>query len=142
MPASLKVGEMLIYQIKVGIRPYKPDEFIDSMRSIISNVRSEAGCIGFSVYKDAERVNTYSLVGEWKTQADMERHFKTNDFKVLIGAARVLGEAFEMDIFKVTRTGGIEIAKESINLTGINAVGRQRYDRFGLFWSEGPKKTY
>jgi hypothetical protein len=44
----------------------------------------------------------------------MEKHFKTRDFEVLIGAARVLGESFEMNIAEVEKTGGIDLAREQI----------------------------
>ena len=33
--------------------------------------------------------------------------FKTQNFAVLIGAARVLGETFEMNIREVLKTGGL-----------------------------------
>ncbi len=110
----MKVLKMLIYKIKVDIRPYKPDEFIDSMRSIIGSIRNKKGCLGFSFYRDSEKDNTYCLIGEWDTRRDMEKHFQTHDFEVLIGAARVLGETFEMNLSKVTKTGGYELFREPI----------------------------
>ena len=42
----------------------------------------------------------------------MEKHFKTHDFEVLIGAARVLGETFEMSIAEIRETGGFELVRE------------------------------
>ena len=57
-----------------------------------------------------------SVVVEWKTRQAMEKHFQTLDFVVSIGAARVLGEKFSMSIAEVTKTGGIELAREQIAL--------------------------
>ena len=105
---------MLTYQLKIEIKPYKTDEFVKSMCSLSSKIRKEKGCIGFNLYRDSERDNTYIVVGEWNTRQAMEKHFKTHDFEVLIGAARVLGETFSMNIAEVSRTGGIELAKEKI----------------------------
>ena len=105
---------MLIYQIKIRLKPYKPDEFIDSMNALHRDVRHAKGCLDFRVYRDSEKKHIFSVVGEWKTQQDMENHFHTDAFKVLVGSARVLGEAFEMNICKVTKSGGIELAKEKI----------------------------
>ena len=78
----------------------------------ILSVSYKKGCLGYSVYRDHENENTYSLVGEWKTRQAMEKHFKTYDFEVLIGAARVLGETFKMNIAEVSKTGGFELARE------------------------------
>jgi quinol monooxygenase YgiN len=105
---------VLIYQLKIEIKPYKPDEFIDSMRSLLSSIRKEEGCLDFKLYQDSEKENAYILTAEWKTRKAMEKHFKTNEFEVLVGAARVLGETFAMNIAEVSKTGGIELAREQI----------------------------
>ena len=84
------------------------------MRSLSPKIRKQKGCLGYSVYRDSEKENTYTLVGEWKTRQDMEKHFQTHDLEVLIGAARVLGETFEMNIAEVMETGGFELAREKI----------------------------
>jgi quinol monooxygenase YgiN len=105
---------MLICQLKIETKPYKPDEFVNSMRSILDSIRKRKGCLGFSMYRDSEKENTYILVGEWKTRQAMERHFQTREFELLVGAARVLGEDFSMRIAEVMTTGGLELAREQI----------------------------
>ena len=106
--------ELIFYQIKIVIKQFKTDEFVKSMRSFARRIRKEKGCLGYSVYRDFEKENTYSLVGEWRTRPAMQKHFKTQNFEVLIGAARVLGETFEMNIAEVLETGGYKLAKEQI----------------------------
>ena len=105
---------MLFYQLKIVIKPYKTDEFDKTMRSFSRRIRKEKGCLGYSVFRDSENGNTYSVVGEWQTRQAMEKHFQTHDFEVLIGAARVLGETFAMNIAEVSKTGGFELARELI----------------------------
>jgi quinol monooxygenase YgiN len=102
---------LLFYQIKIVVKQYKTDEFVESMRSFSHKIRKEKGCLGYRLYRDFEKENAYSLVGEWKTRPAMEIHFQTRDFEVLIGAARVLGETFEMNIAEGLKTGGFELAK-------------------------------
>jgi len=103
---------MYIYQIKIEIKPYKSNEFENSIRSFSRSIRKEKGCLDHSVYRDLDKENTYSVVGEWKTRQAMEKHFKAQNFEVLIGAAMVLGETFEMNIAEVSKTGGFELARE------------------------------
>ncbi len=105
---------MLFYQIKIAIKQYKTDEFVKSMRSFARKIRKEKGCLGYSVYRDFEKENTFSVIGNWRTRQAMEKHFKTQDFEVLIGAARVLGETFEMNIAEVLKTGGFKLVREQI----------------------------
>jgi quinol monooxygenase YgiN len=105
---------LLFYQIKIVIKPYKTDEFVKSTRSFARRIRKEKGCLGYSVYRDSEKENTYSVLGEWRTRPAMEKHFKTPNFEVLIGATRVLGETFEMNIAEGLKTGGFELAREQM----------------------------
>jgi quinol monooxygenase YgiN len=106
--------ELIFYQIKIVIKQYKTDEFVESMRSFSRKIRQEKGCLGYSVYRDSEKENTFSVIGKWRTRQAMEKHFKTQSFELLIGAARVLGDTFEMNIAEGLKTGGFELAKEQI----------------------------
>ena len=105
---------MLTYQIKIALKPYKQDEFVKSIGSLSPTIRKGKGCIGFNFYGDSEKENTFIMVGEWKTRQTMEKHFQTKEFELSIGAARVLGETFEMKIAEVSKTGGFELAREQI----------------------------
>jgi len=105
---------VLFYQIKIVIKPYKTDEFVESIISFSRKIRKEKSCLGYSVYRDFEKENTYCVVGRWKTGPAMQKHFKTQNFEVLIGAARVLGETFEMNIAECLKTGGFELARVQI----------------------------
>ena len=107
---------MFIYQIKTVIKPYKTDKFIKSMRSFAPKIRKQKGSLGYTVYRDSEKENTYILVVERKTRQDMEKHFYSPDFEVFIGAARLLGETFSMNIAEVLKTGDLELAREQIAL--------------------------
>ena len=61
---------MFSYQLTVVIKEPNIDEFIECLHSLIEGLRNENGCLEFSFYRDLEKENTYSLVGEWKTQAE------------------------------------------------------------------------
>jgi quinol monooxygenase YgiN len=98
------------YQAKIVVKQYKADEFIESMCDLLPGFRKEKECLGYSLFRDIEKENTYSVVGEWKTHKGMEKHFQTKNFEVFIGAAKVLGDAFEMNITEVKQKGGYKLA--------------------------------
>jgi len=85
---------MRSYQIKIVIEPYKSDEFTDSITSVSRSIRKQKGCLDFSLYRDSERENTYIVHSEWLTRQAMEKHFKTREYELVLGAIRVLGETF------------------------------------------------
>ena len=101
---------MPLYQIKIVIQKYKTDEFVDSLPSLLSGFRKEKGCLDYSVYQDFDEEHAFCIVAEWQTHEAMQKHFLTQKFKVLIGAARVLGEKFEMMTAEVLESGDFELS--------------------------------
>lgn len=94
----------------------KFDEFIESLRLLAIGIREEEGCLDFSLYRDLEKKDAYRVSGVWKTRQAMEDHFNRKNFSVLIGAARVLGEDFEMSISETLEKGSYQFAQEKISL--------------------------
>ena len=107
---------MAFYQLRIVVAEKKFDEFIDSLFSLSSGIRKEQGCLDFSLCRDLEKKDVYRVIGEWKTRQAMEAHFKREKFSVLIGAARVLGEDFEMSIGETLEKGTYQFAQEKISL--------------------------
>ena len=107
---------MFLYQLTLVVSEKKFDEFIESLRHLSSEIRKEQGCHDFRLYRDLEKKDAYHVSAEWKTRKAMETHFKREKFSVLIGAARVLGEDFEMSIDETQEKGGYQFAKKKISL--------------------------
>jgi quinol monooxygenase YgiN len=101
---------MPLYQIKIIVKKYKIDEFVDSLRSLLSGFRIEKGCVDCCVYQDFDEEHAFCIVAEWETQEAMQQHFLTQKFEVLIGAARVLGETFEIIMAEVLESRGFELS--------------------------------
>ena len=101
---------MPLYHIKIVIQEYKIDEFVDSLPSLLSGFRKEIGCLDYRVYQDLDEEHAFCIVAEWETDEAMQKHFLTQKFQVLIGAARVLGEKFEMMIAEVLKSGDFELS--------------------------------
>jgi len=108
--------DLFLYQLKLVAPENKFDEFVDSIRSISGEIRKERGCLGFGLYRDLEKQNAYRVLGEWKTREARENHFNAETFSVLIGAARVLGDEFEMSIDETTEKGSYRFVQEKIAL--------------------------
>jgi quinol monooxygenase YgiN len=102
---------MPLYQIKIVIKKYKIDEFVDSMRSLLPEFRKENGCLECSMYQDFDEKHAFCIVTDWETREAMQKHFKTQKFEVLIGAAKVLGETFEMIMAEIKGSRGHKLAK-------------------------------
>ena len=107
---------MAFYQLRIVVAENKFDEFIESLFSLSSGIRKEQDCLDFSLYRDLEKKDVYRVIGEWKTRQAMEKHFKQKFFPVLIGAVKVLGKDFEMNISETLEKGSYQLAKKKITL--------------------------
>ena len=107
---------MFSYQLKLLISEHKIDEFMDSLGYLSGGIREEQGCLDFSLYRDLQNKDVYRVIGEWKTRRAMEAHFKRNNFGVLIGAARVLGEDFKISTGETLEKGSYSFVQEKIPL--------------------------
>ena len=107
---------MFLYQLKIVVAEKKRDEFIDSLRFLSNGIREEQGCLDFGLYRDLQNKDVYRVLGKWRTRQAMEAHFKRERFPVLIGAARVLGEDFEMSIDETLEKGSYQFAQKKISL--------------------------
>ncbi len=105
---------MPICIFKFVLKQYKSDEFTKSLHSFASKARVQKGCLGFNLYQDSENKNKYSLIREWKTEKVMEKYFRSNEYVLLLGAARVLGETFEMNIAVIVEKNDLELARPKI----------------------------
>lgn len=107
---------MFRYQLKLTVSKKNRDEFIDSLHFLSNGIREEEGCLDFSLCRDLEKKDAYRVLGEWKTSQAMEAHFKRENFSVLIGAAKVLGKDFEMNIGSTLEKGSYQFVQEKISL--------------------------
>lgn len=103
-----------LYEIKIVVKQYKNDEFVEFMRTLSCKMSKQKDCLAYSVYRESLNESTYRVMGKWRTRQAMDKHLKTQDFEVLIGATKVLGETSEMNIAEVLQTGDLKLASKQI----------------------------
>ncbi len=74
----------------------KSNEFLQSVRSLQGKLKQEEGFAKCSLYQDVDDQNTFHLIEEWKTQDDLDRHLKSEIFRVLLGVLKVLSTEAEI----------------------------------------------
>jgi quinol monooxygenase YgiN len=91
---------LFYYFIEIGIKKYKTDEFLDNLRTFSERFIHDSGCLDYNIYRDYHDPFSYTVVGEWETFETMRNHFQTHNFKVFMGAVKVLGEFSELSTAK------------------------------------------
>ena len=99
---------MIIMTLRMVVQSEKRDEIIQTIRGTLEPIRVEPGCISYRFYQDTENSNSFTLVGEWETQDDLERHIRANSFKTLLMIMDFSKERPEIKFNTVSHTAGIE----------------------------------
>ena len=83
--------------------------------------RGEAkGCVGWHFSQDVEDENAFVLAQEWESQGDLDEHFQSETFEVLLGGANLLCDPPEIGVrlfSSVERAGPSEEAMGRLTLS-------------------------
>ncbi len=62
-------------------KPEHRQEIIDLAASMFEPSRAEPGCIRYEFYEDPNSPSKFLFFEEWRSQADLDKHFETPHFK-------------------------------------------------------------
>lgn len=118
---------MIIFRVTMNVLPEKQLEMMQTLISMIELTAKEAGCISYSAFCDIEDKNRLSLLEEWKTRKDLDRHIASHRFGVLLGTKALLSEPLEIQIHTVSHSEGIDaILKARDKKSNTSPTGGQR----------------
>ena len=72
------------------VKPEKRQEFVQTLNSLYTNREEEKGLKKSMLYQEMHDPNSFRLIVELETRGDLERHLGAENFRVLLGALKVL----------------------------------------------------
>jgi len=84
--------------MRIHIRAAKRWEFLQTAESVLNNLKETDGCVSCNFYQDYEDEHIFCFVQEWKSRRLVEEYLRSNDFGVLLGAAKVLSKPVEIKL--------------------------------------------
>ena len=102
---------MILVTIKIVVRSAKQKELAQTLCALARLVRTEAGCVSSEFYRDAENENSLCVLEEWTTQAHLDAHLVSDNFRVLRGAVKLLNGPADMRVHSVAQTLGEEVVE-------------------------------
>ena len=99
---------MIILKITMTARPEKRKEVMQTLLSMIEPTLQEKGCLSYRVFQDVNDENVFSLIKEWETREDLDRHMRSHRFSVLFGTKILLAEQQNIQIHTISHSEGME----------------------------------
>jgi quinol monooxygenase YgiN len=75
---------MIMSTLRIVVRPAKRDEILRTVNSLLGPTRVQPGCISSQFYTDVEDPNVLILSEEWKSQADLDRHLRSDQYRKIL----------------------------------------------------------
>jgi quinol monooxygenase YgiN len=101
-------ASVIIMRITMKALREKRTEMMQTLLSMIEPSAKEKGCLGYDVFCDLEENHVFSLIEEWETHEDLDRHIRSERFSVLLGTKSLLEKPLEMKIHTVSHSEGAE----------------------------------
>jgi len=76
---------MITVIVKMTVRPEKRKEFLQTIVVMTEPSRKEKGCLSRGFYQDTGNQDSFVLLEEWATKADLDRHVRSDWFQILRG---------------------------------------------------------
>ncbi|MBN1847311.1 MAG: antibiotic biosynthesis monooxygenase [Deltaproteobacteria bacterium] len=100
---------MIIVRIIMNVLPEKHKEMMQTLLSMIEVVGKEKGCLSHEVSCDLEGNNVFTVIEEWETREDLDRHIRSERFSALLGTKSLLAKPSEINIHTVSLSEGVEV---------------------------------
>jgi quinol monooxygenase YgiN len=102
-------ASVIIVRIAMKALMEKRTEMMQTLLSMIEPAAKEKGCLRYEVFCDLEDHHMFSLIEEWETREDLDRHIRSGRFSVLLGTKSLLAKPLEMKIHTVSHSEGAEV---------------------------------
>ena len=96
-------------KMTIILRPFpsKELEFAQAMEGLIKELSKEPGCLRYRFQR--KNKNKFSLDSNWNTREELEAHFQSSLFSILLGAFHALCEQPEVKVTDGPKTFGMEM---------------------------------
>ncbi|MGH9365040.1 MAG: putative quinol monooxygenase [Thermoanaerobaculia bacterium] len=109
---------MIMFSARIVAHPHERRELVQALLSWAAAVRRDDSAAASHIYEDLEVPAVFAMVTEWKTDAALESHLRSDAFGVLWGALKVLAQPPRLAIMRAKGEHGTDSAEEIRRLRG------------------------
>lgn len=104
--------------IRILPLPERRAEVLEILQSIQGPVIAQPGCASCSIYEEQGPAQAVVLVESWETREALERHLRSEAYRLILGAVELSHDQPEVRFDHVSATEGIELITRARNSRG------------------------
>jgi len=74
------------------VKPEREEEAIEILKGVVAASHGEEGCLLYTLHRANNKPHTWSIVEKWRSQEDLEAHFKMPHMAPMAAAVDMLAE--------------------------------------------------
>jgi len=99
---------MITVTLRIKVSEKRRQDFINSAKLILGPTRIQSGCISCRLYHDLDDLDAVYLVEEWELREKLDRHFNSEQCRVILSLMEAADQLPEIKINTVSKTEGLE----------------------------------
>ena len=103
--------------LRIEVAHGRRDEAWKTIRPLLGPTRVRAGCMSCHLYRDVEDPDVLTLVEEWQSQEDLDRHIRSDDYRRILAWIELSRRSPEVRFIGVSKVAGLELV-EAVRLAG------------------------
>jgi len=107
-PLLVRIPTMIISEYRMTVRPEKRDELLQLACSLLNPTGADGSILRCHFYQDLNNENIFNFVGTWSSREELDRHIRTEGFKLLLLVDDFLSGPVEIDFHSVAESTGID----------------------------------
>ena len=101
--------------------PERRAEVLEIFQAIQGPVLAQPGCVACSIYEEQGPERAVVLVESWETQEALERHLRSEAYRLILGAVELSHGQPEVRFDHVSTTEGMELITRTRSPGGLTA---------------------
>ena len=99
---------MITVNLRVKVSHKRRQDFMNSARLILEPTKIQSGCISCRLYQDLDEPDAVFLVEEWESREKLDRHFKSEQYRIVLSLMEASDQFPEIKINTVSKIEGLE----------------------------------
>jgi quinol monooxygenase YgiN len=104
--------------IRLVLPSDKRGEALEVLTSMAERSRDDPGCVSCRVYWDAQEENVLMVEDVWRSEEDLRRHLRSDDYRYSLLVVDMAIEPPEIRFHAISRSTGIETIEEARGSVG------------------------
>ncbi len=108
---------MILAIVRMAIPPQRRGQVSKTLKSMVRETRIQPGCISSRLYHDENEEDVLVCEQVWKSQADLDRYLRSEDYRRMLLVMELAGEPPEIKFQTISETAGIEVIEKARGAT-------------------------